>query len=285
MTHDMTVQFRNYKKLLQLVLWRRHSGHHDESSSGGGALTPHHLVLKAPQIATCIHDFKRVFPGSKIVVTHRDPVRSLLSAYMTFEEVAKTLCARDENGTAVPCHENWFATLQRVVRELSRHRAIFPAPKTASLHYGLLMSDPVAAIHSVYTQLQLQCPSDMRGRVLRFLSAQRLPPQKLLEPLAGDFPATPIDRCNQRTRRRKPPPKMYPPLSHYGLTEQGILQDPTVRRYIMAFGLLPEPKRLIQPAIENNGRHGQKTSPTGGRTKPGKLAALESAAVGCTAHL
>eukprot|EP00941_MAST-03F_sp_MAST-3F-sp1_P002753 g2753.t1 len=242
LTHDMRQQFVNYKKVLQLLLWKNAVSAPDNMKKGIWASNFHnrnqahrlrdpgiHLVLKCPQLCTCIDDFIKIFPRSKLVLTARCPFRSLLSAYYTFEEISRFVAANK-----VVRHEDWRRIQKMCFRQqLETVKAYRPdykqwkpfsnknkETKNREIHnetvavvcYRDLVNYPVRAVENIYSQLGFCMPRELSNEIHSFLKRQKV-------------------AQNDRSELQK----SYPRSLRYGFTARSLWEDIDVKRYTKMF--------------------------------------------------
>jgi Sulfotransferase family len=77
---DLGPAFENYRRVVQLLLWR-----HPVEPGG-------FLVLKAPQISRHVAQFADVFPEARFVITDRDPYRCIVSLAVLGHAIVEWFC-------------------------------------------------------------------------------------------------------------------------------------------------------------------------------------------------
>jgi hypothetical protein len=243
---DMRPQFRNYRKLLQLLLWRNPVRPRDvraEAAWPAGAPRrggwrrgrpppcPPHIILKAPQASTCIGAFRDIFPSCKVVLTARDPFRSLLSTHVTMEEVSRFVA-----GDAGVRHDDWFEVMRLCFAEQSSMLRRF-RPKLRGVGAGVgaaahavavcrhddLVTDPTRAVASVYAQLGMPVPRSMPADVAAFYAWQ----------LRGTDGGVSLERQSHAVVAADA--KRYPPPERYGFDAESVWRIPLVQRYAELF--------------------------------------------------
>ncbi len=157
---DPTPAYRNYRRVVQLLLWR------NPVAPGG------FLVLKAPQIALHVAAFAAVFPEARFVVTDRDPYRCTVS-----------LAAMGHSIIAPFCIDNPLTDDGRRQRLVESHLALKLAAldaftqaeprRVAHVAYPDLMADPVATTQHVFATLGIAADSALPSLIDAFLQAQR----------------------------------------------------------------------------------------------------------------
>lgn len=204
--HDHSTTFREFRKLLQLLIWKC------PPSSGG------HLLLKCVLTTAKIQTFADVFPEASFILTHRDPFRTLVSACTIAEGNCQPFI-REQPG---PVHNDGLRGriilkgLRKMFRALMGFTKAEPT-KVASVQYADLMSDAVLATRSAYDSLGIDAPEDLEERILGYLK-------------------------QQRSGKRAAPPQSY---GNFGYNADAVWRDPTVVEYCEFFEVPREQSRLV----------------------------------------
>ncbi|MCP4753929.1 MAG: sulfotransferase [Proteobacteria bacterium] len=203
--NDLRPTYRDFRKLVQILLWKC------PPPDGG------HLLLKCVMTTMRVHDFAEVFPEASVVITHRDPYRSLVSSCVVGDAIYQPFL-QEQPG---PLYEDGargraaFKTQNLILRALSDLAKAEPA-RVANVRYADLMRDAVSATGTLYEDLGLDPPDNLEKRVLKYLNEQR----------GG--------------KRAKPPKK----LDTFGYDADSVWGDETVAEYCEFFGLQRERIRL-----------------------------------------
>ncbi len=203
--NDFTATYRDFRKLVQLLIWKCPPPPHG------------HLVLKCVMTTAKIAQFAKVFPEASFVLAHRDPFRSLVSACGTGDAICQPFLA----GPHGPLHEDGlreqeaFAD-QKLALEALTQFARTESARVVNVRYADLMSDAVATTYSVYEALGLSPPQDLRQRITDFLEKQR----------GG--------------KRAAPPRK----LETFGYEADAVWSDPIASEYCETFGVEQERARV-----------------------------------------
>jgi len=204
--NDLTATYRDFRKLVQLLIWKC------PPPPGG------HLVLKCVMTTVKVAEFAEVFPEASFVLTHRDPFRSLVSSCATGDAICQGLLEAPPG----PLHEDGlhgqeaFVSQKRVLRALEA-LSVSESDRVVNVRYADLMSDAVATTRSIYERLGMNAPEDLEGRVVGHLREQR----------AG---------------KRAAPPKK---LETFGYRADAVWSDPTVIGYCKSFDVQRERSRLV----------------------------------------
>ncbi|MBT7891009.1 MAG: sulfotransferase [Deltaproteobacteria bacterium] len=203
--NDLKPTYRDFRKLIQILLWKC------PPPAGG------HLLLKCVMTTMRVHDFAEVFPEASMVITHRDPFRSLVSSCTVGETIYQPFLQEPPG----PLHEDGmrgrstlttFKLILRALLDLAKAES----PRVANVRYADLMRDAVLTAGTVYQDLGLEPPVDFERRVLDYLEDQR----------SG--------------KRAKPPKK----LDSFGYSADSVWNDKVVAEYCEFFGLQREQTRL-----------------------------------------
>ena len=204
--NDLTATYRDFRKLVQLLIWKC-----PPPPAG-------HLVLKCVMTTVKVKEFAEVFPEASFVLTHRDPFRSLVSSCATGDAI----CQGFLEAPPGPLHEDGlhgqeaFASQKRVLRAL-RDLAASESDRVVNVRYADLMNNAAATTRSIYQRLGMNVPEDLEERVAGHLR-------------------------EQRSGKRAAPPKK---LETFGYQADAVWSDPTVLGYCQTFGVEQERSRLI----------------------------------------
>ncbi len=171
MHEDPTPAYENYRRVIQILLWRNPVGPEG------------FLVLKAPQIATHVATLAKVFPEAHFVVTDRDPFRCIASMAVLAESIIEPFCVDNPMSSD--------GTRDRVVLGVMRPK--FPAltaltaarpDRVTHVAYPDLVAEPLGAVDRVFAGAGIAAGVETADRVGAFLDAQRsggraAPPREL----------------------------------------------------------------------------------------------------------
>jgi len=152
---DMSEVFRNHRRWLQLLQWKKPGDT---------------WVLKSPQYLWNIDDMLREYPDARVIQTHRDPVkvamsiasltatlRSLASAQVDLPEVTRHYVELLDYGTA------------RTMA--ARERGQLDADRVIDVQFADFRRDPLAVIRGIYAHLGLTLTGQGVASMQRFLAA------------------------------------------------------------------------------------------------------------------
>jgi hypothetical protein len=204
--YDHIATFREFRKLVQLLLWK-----YPPPSSG-------YLLLKCVLTTAKIKMFANEFPEANFILVHRDPFRILVSAATLTEGIFQPFI-REQPG---PLHEDGLhdrillKRLKMMFRALVEFKKADPE-RVANVQYTDLMSDAVMATRSAFDYFAIDYPEDLELRIVGYLE-------------------------RQRSGNRAAPPKKY---DNYGYDAEAVWADPSVADYCKFFGVQEERTRLI----------------------------------------
>jgi hypothetical protein len=136
---DQEPAYRTMKKLLLLLQWQKGPGHT-------------HWVLKSPHHMEWLDVLARVYPGARIVHTHRDPLRNLASflsmAYHAMHIFSASVTP-EEVGTF------WTKKVTRMVERAMAFREAGGASQILDVIYYALVKEPMRAVERIYGEASI----------------------------------------------------------------------------------------------------------------------------------
>ena len=128
---DQRPMYRYFRRLVQLLLWQ----------SPGTYLgkTPHHLE----NLPTLLE----VFPGAKVIVTHRDPAK-VVPSFCSMMAHGRRLFSNDVN--LLDVGRQFQAKQRKGVTDAMNARRALPAESFIDVHYADLMADPMKEVRRIY---------------------------------------------------------------------------------------------------------------------------------------
>ncbi len=181
---DLRPGYRYLERMLKLLQWQKR-----ESGRDGGR-----WVLKSPFHLAYIDVLCEVFPGARVIQTHRDPLETIPSAasmYRSLWELGSDRIDRRLVGAQV--RERFAWALARCLR--SRER--LAAERFLDVAYADVQRDPLAEVERVYRWLGIPLTQDALHAMRKWLSE------------------------NSRDKRA---PHAYT-LDEFGYTEAGLAED------------------------------------------------------------
>ncbi len=169
-----------FETLAEVPAWRRYYQSHDQ--------TPHyeHLagqlkamqflrggrrwLLKSPQHLEQVPVLDRVFPGSVVVFTHRDPVPVALSM------IAMITYSARMHRSAVPVERiaaSWIDRLDQMLTALVRDRDAIGPDRSIDVRFDDFMADEVGTVETIYALAGEQFTDEARTAVAGYLEGHR----------------------------------------------------------------------------------------------------------------
>ncbi|MBP6104938.1 MAG: sulfotransferase [Steroidobacteraceae bacterium] len=195
--HDQTMAYEYLQRMLRFIQWQKRKR---GIEAGDWVLkTPHHLRQ--------MDVLFKVFPGTRVIQTHRDPLQTIPSiASFTFNLWKVYM----EQPDPMRAGRQWSAIFARGVRESMRFRDSSSPARFCDVWFADTLAKPLEVVRSIYDYLGISFPADTQTSMQAYLEANR---------------------------REKRPLHEYA-LGHYGLSEEQIRQDFAVyrERYILPRG-------------------------------------------------
>ncbi len=154
--HDLTPAFRFHRRQLQLLQWR---------CPGSPWL------LKAPSHLTMLPTLFSVYPDARLVLTHRDPVKTVASIVSL---VATLRGMRSDHVDVAPLVHQYTEGIALGLEAVMAQRAngTIPDDQIVDLRFKDLMANPAAAIRMVYERLDLELTKDAEERMTRYVASK-----------------------------------------------------------------------------------------------------------------
>ena len=130
---------------------------------------PRPWALKSPVHLTRLAGLLAVYPDARIILTHRDPVRTVPSTVSTVA-LGRWLRSDDVDPKAIAASVGFG--LGFILNGLAGQRDSLPEGQVAHLHYLDLLRDPVAAITATYDTLGLTVDPGLPDRIRDYLAAR-----------------------------------------------------------------------------------------------------------------
>jgi len=183
--HDQTPAYEYLQRMLRFIQWQKRR--RGETAGAWVLKTPHHLRQ--------IDVLFKVFPGTKLIQTHRDPLQTIPSiASFTFN-LWKVYMERPD---PVRAGRQWSAIFARAVDETMTYRdSLAPGRQGHDVWFADTLARPLDVVQGIYDYLGITFPADTRDRMQGYLEA------------------------NSREKR----PLHEYGLEHYGLSEERIRRD------------------------------------------------------------
>jgi hypothetical protein len=145
---DLEGTYRVHRRQLQALQWRSER-------------KP--WALKYPNHVLAMDEILRVYPGARMVMTHRDPLQTLASICKMTAGLRGTRSA----GPVDP-HEVGRDMLHFIARHVDRIMAFDAGPKgdrVVHVDYYALVADPVRALREIHRQLGIDTPEEVAAAV------------------------------------------------------------------------------------------------------------------------
>jgi hypothetical protein len=147
---DQCPMYRYFRRLVQLLLWQRPGVYLGK--------TPHHLE----NLPTLLE----VFPGARVIVTHRDPAK-VVPSFCSMMAHGRRLFSNDVNLFDVGCQFH-VKQLKGVSDAMNARRAL-PADSFIDVHFADLVADSLKEVRRIYDFLGY----DLHPETLEAMNAYR----------------------------------------------------------------------------------------------------------------
>ena len=168
---DQRPMYRYFRRLVQLLLWQRPGIYLGK--------TPHHLE-NLPALL-------EVFPGAKVIVTHRDPAK-VVPSFCSMMAHGRRLFSEDVD--LVDIGAQFHAKQCKGVTDAMEARDELPSECFLDVHYAELMDDPLKQIRRIYDFLDHDLESGTLDRMQSFLQTNPKDKRGTHRYEAGDFGLT-----------------------------------------------------------------------------------------------
>jgi hypothetical protein len=189
---DLTPGYRHLRRLLQFLQWQK-----KQSGRGGDR----RWVLKAPFHLGYVDVLFDVFPGAKVIQTHRDPLETIPSAasmYRSLWELNSDTVDPKEVGRQV--RERFAWALTRCLRSREGHSA----DRFLDVDYRDVQRDPLAQARRIYAWLGMSLSPPAETALRRWLETnsrdKRAPHAYTLEEFGYSEQSLARDFAEYRTR-------------------------------------------------------------------------------------
>jgi hypothetical protein len=199
--------YTEYRRLVQLLLWRN-------PVEPGGT-----LVLKSPTDSDCLPEFMDAFPEAVVVLSHRDPFRTVTSSCHIQRVINRAYLSEGREFTDKEHVDAVLATHVRLADTMIDLPQSYPR-RVISVRYSDLMDQPAAVVTEIAHHLDLP-EDDAATRRLVHSHLER-----------------------QRQGARAAPPSEY---SSFGATPDSIHGVPSLGRYMTTFDIPDENRRTTAP--------------------------------------
>ncbi|CAG9186376.1 sulfotransferase family protein [Cupriavidus pinatubonensis] len=135
---DQTPVYAYLKTMLQFLQWQKRQR---------GEPAAQRWVLKTPQHLHTLEILFRVFPGARVVLTHRDPAQTIPSMASMAHTLWKLYADAPD---AVTVGRQWSAQMQRAMAHAMAVRESLPAERFLDVRFEDTVQDPFGVVREVY---------------------------------------------------------------------------------------------------------------------------------------
>lgn len=194
---DHVPAYRHLQRMLKFIQWQKRR-------RGERALR---WALKAPHHLRQIDVLFKVFPGARVIQTHRDPLKTVPSSGSFIYNLRRVYMQDPDPKRAARQRSAIYA---RGMVQTMRYRDLNPSAPFLDVWFADTVRRPLDVVESVYRFIGLELPDDVAARMQRHL---------------------------EHNRREKRPPHDYD-VDFFGLSEQQIKHDFAAyrERYILPRG-------------------------------------------------
>ena len=151
---DLEPVYRIHKRMLQILQWK---------------CPRPRWALKYPNHVIAMDTIRKVHPGARFVMTHRDPVQVVASiAKMTYS------LRTSRQGAPADAHRVGAHMLHFIRRHIDRIMAFCTGPDAASVYhvdYYRLAADPSAMLDEIHAGIGADTPADVRASIAAWREA------------------------------------------------------------------------------------------------------------------
>lgn len=156
---DQTQVYRYLKRCLQFLQWQQ---------ARRGIAPGRRWLLKSPQHLHTLELLFEVFPGAQVVLTHREPARTIPSL-ASFIHTLWQLYSDQADAEAVG--EQWNRRMARALRHAMAVREGMPAGRFLDVQFEDTLAAPQAVVERIYRFAGLACTPEVQAAMSQWLSA------------------------------------------------------------------------------------------------------------------
>ncbi len=156
--HDQTPAYEYLKRILKFVQWQKRQ--RGEAADD--------WVLKAPHHLRQIDVLFKVFPGTRVIQTHRDPLQTIPSIASFADNLWKLYMATPDPARA---GRQWSDIWARGTRETMCYRDRCEPGRFLDIWFADTLTQPLKVIRTIYGFLDVPFPADTRDKIQAFLDA------------------------------------------------------------------------------------------------------------------
>jgi hypothetical protein len=160
---DLTAAYRYLARLLRFIQWqKKQSGRWREAGADG----PARLILKSPFHLAYVGDLLRVFPGARVIQTHRDPLDTIPSGASMYRSLRALNTDEVDPRLCGACVRDRFAwALDRCMRS----REKLSADRFLDVDYHRVGGDPIGEARRVYEWSGIEISPDAESAMRRWM--------------------------------------------------------------------------------------------------------------------
>jgi hypothetical protein len=147
--------YKDLKMWLQFLLWRKPA--------------KDYLLLKSPHHMEFMPDFFTVFPNTKVIHLHRDPIKTMAS-FCSMIYYGKKILVPEVDPIEIGRH--WLRKNKRLVDNCITYKKE-NSDSFLDIAYRDLVNDPILIAKDIYRQLNMTWTSDHEQRALAFCEVHR----------------------------------------------------------------------------------------------------------------
>jgi hypothetical protein len=148
---DHTPAYRYYKKILKFLYWQKPGGR---------------WVLKTPQHMEHFDEILRVFPGARIIQTHRDPLQ-VVASFCSMVSHAYGVFSDEVDPVEIGRH--WSRKALKMVNHSMDIRPQGGAGRFIDIQYADLVSNPAVVTRRIYAFLGVPFTGEVERSVLHWV--------------------------------------------------------------------------------------------------------------------
>ena len=130
-------------------------------------------LLKSPLYFTSLKTLLDVYPGARVIQTHRDPIKSMAStidggrAITSIFRASEIISDVDRKNYIQSSLDYYEKNLRDVIKQ--RENNIIPKSQIFDFHFQRLVDDPVSSIRTIYKHFDLSFSSQFENDIVAYL--------------------------------------------------------------------------------------------------------------------